>query len=291
MTDRYDTEFSEYQTTKKDKMNRYKFDDAEHLHSLDGRPLMGTSTACKIIAKPLTWWASGMAVGALGWKNGKLMVDGKYKTTPKEERLALAAPHLEKIKGMTTAEYVALLDEAYKAHNVKLTTAAGEGTDLHALLESYCVSCIKENKGIPLAHSTGETPQVSAFVDWSLANVSSFLFSEAHCFSETLWLGGISDAGAVLKNGNRALIDFKSAKAAYFDHFIQLALYDIQISETGMYDKDGNWLVDPMEFNQYIVFPFGATPLKPFERTDVSAFKEAARAAVTLYKHSLQFEG
>ena len=39
--------------------NRYKFDAKEHLHSLDSKPLVGTSTVMGIVAKPLTWWAAG----------------------------------------------------------------------------------------------------------------------------------------------------------------------------------------------------------------------------------------
>ena len=48
---------------------KYQFNEKEHIHTLDDKPLMGTSTVVGIIAKPLTYWASGLAVGKLGCEN------------------------------------------------------------------------------------------------------------------------------------------------------------------------------------------------------------------------------
>ena len=45
----------------------YKFDDKNHLHTLNGKALTGTSSIGNVLAKPLTWWASGLAVSKLGW--------------------------------------------------------------------------------------------------------------------------------------------------------------------------------------------------------------------------------
>src|SRR5437899_1811597 len=52
-------------------VGRYRFHDkdGEHLHTLDGKPLIGTSTAIRVLNKPLTWWAAGMALTPLGWLN------------------------------------------------------------------------------------------------------------------------------------------------------------------------------------------------------------------------------
>ena len=47
-------------------MNRYAFNEQDHIPALDGKPLMGTSTVVGVLSKPLTWWAAGEAVKKLG---------------------------------------------------------------------------------------------------------------------------------------------------------------------------------------------------------------------------------
>ena len=45
-------------------MNRYRYIDENkaHLHLLDEKPLLGTTTCLGILDKPLTWWAAGQAL-------------------------------------------------------------------------------------------------------------------------------------------------------------------------------------------------------------------------------------
>jgi hypothetical protein len=43
-------------------------DRENHVHLLNDKPLIGTSTVVGVIAKPLTWWASGLAVEEMGWQ-------------------------------------------------------------------------------------------------------------------------------------------------------------------------------------------------------------------------------
>lgn len=138
-------------------MNRYKFlnENDEHLHTLDGKPLIGTSTALKVLAKPLTWWAAGLAVAELGWVKEVKTWD-KPKPTKEDieknkiARLLAAELGLEKIKNMDPKEFLALLDIAYKAHSTNLKKTAGAGTDLHLELSNYVLRCIKENGGKPM---------------------------------------------------------------------------------------------------------------------------------------------
>lgn len=256
----------------------YKFDPKEHAHFYGSQPLIGTSTACKIIGKPLTWWAAGLAVEVLGWKNGK--------THGPIERLAHAKEYLEKIQKMSTEEYVNLLDEGYKAHSVRLKDAASDGTDLHADLEGYVKSCIQQNTIF-----ISELPHLKEFSEWAKNHLERFLFSEIHCYSTKLWTGGICDAGAVLKNGDWVLIDFKSAKDAYYDHFIQIALYDLQLSESGGFTEKGEKIFTPDKpFSAYVVVPFGKKHFEPKFRFDTADFKHYAEACLTLYKGSLNYE-
>ena len=60
-------------------------------------------------------------------------------------------------------------------------------------------------------------------------HVEQFLLSEAHCYSERLWVGGITDCVARMKNGKLAVIDFKSSKDAYYGQFVQVAGYALQL--------------------------------------------------------------
>lgn len=262
-------------------MNRYTYTDAKktHLHTLDGRPLIGTSTICKIIAKPLTWWASGMACEKFGWINPK-------KNTPEAVKTALQAAY-KRVMSLSLPEYGKLLTEAYRAHNDRKEKAAEDGTDLHAELEKYVKLCLETNDGIPLAHSVNEIKQVSFFVDWSLENIKSFLWSEAHCYSEKLWVGGITDCGAEMKDGKLAVIDFKSSKDAYFDQFIQVAGYALQIIENGLYTAHGVQTVTYVKpFDVLYIVPFGADDPTPRPHYDVEGRMADFESATRLYKSS-----
>ena len=263
--------------------NRYKYFDEkkQHLHTLDGKPLIGTSTVTKIIAKTLTWWASGMALTQLGWTNPKLV--------KKEDGIEIAAK-ARKNFFINNEEYYDWLQECYRAHDMRKKDAGKTGVDMHEMLEIYVRSCIDTNKGIPLAHNVDESKAVSSFTEWSMANVDTFLFAEGHCYSERLWVGGIADAGAKMKDGNIAIFDFKSAKAAYYDHFIQAAGYALQIAENGVFDKDGNQILGKMEAQTLYIVPFGSEDTTPRPHFDVQGRMQDFEAAVRLYKGSQIFE-
>src|SRR5689334_11430124 len=90
--------------------NEYKFDAENHIHTYLDKPLLGTSTVVGIISKPLTWWASGLAVKEFGWTNKG---NDKVGWTPRELRLKIARDTLEEIRMMTDDQYLTLLDKAY----------------------------------------------------------------------------------------------------------------------------------------------------------------------------------
>jgi len=253
-------------------MNRYRFDDVAHIHLLDGKPLYGTSTIVGVISKgsALVWWGCGKALEPLGWTPTK----GK-----KADRLAAVVEPLAVIKYMTDSDFLKILDECYKNHKKKLDESAVKGIDMHSMLEMY----IKDQmKSIP--SSTEYHSQIMPFVNWCKENVQEFLFSEAFCYSEKLWVGGIADAGAILKDSSTVLIDFKSAKEAYKGHFIQAAGYALQIEENGFFDKDGNIANPPIVFDKLIVVPFGAEKVEPvFNVEPIGDYKKAFINAKELY--------
>ena len=265
---------------------KYKFNTEQHLHTLDDRPLTGTSSIGKILGNPgLVWWASGKACEKLGWTNGKIKVDGKYQNVPPEKRIPVAEEMHDKICSMNVSEYLELLDTAYKAHRTTLQEAAEAGTDLHAELEDYVKAMMK------LKPIRKYDEKIQPFIDWADENVKKFLWSEAHCFDEELWVGGISDAGAELNDGKIAVIDFKSAKDAYPSHFLQTGGYSIQINKNGLWDEGGvknKKLEKPVD--TLLVVPFGAKVVEPVPRYDVEAYQQGFRNAVSLYR-LLGFEG
>lgn len=259
-------------------MSNYKFLDSkgEHMHTLDDKPLIGTSTVTQVIAKPLTYWASGLAVAELGWQNAKLV-------SP-EARLESVGVHLLAIKDMDAKQFLALLDKAYSAHSKVLKTSAVKGTDMHAELEKYVKNSINANRGIPMELLGDWIDPVKLFATWARENVAQFLVSEGYCYSEKLWTGGITDCIAVMKNGHIAILDFKSSKEAYDSQFIQVSGYDIEQAENGIFDANGSIIASPFKVGEYIVIPFGAKKFTVDIRTNVDDYKRGFESAVVLHK-------
>jgi len=258
-------------------MYKYIDEKGQHLHTMDGRPLVGTSTALKVLAKVLTWWASGLACAHLGWS--------KKRENTEEARKTRAEARLKTIKGMTTEQYLETLDTAYKAHTVKLDSSADKGIELHAELERFVKWKMKSQERGLEEEAVGFSPRIAPFIEWTNKNVERFIASEAHCFSIEFWLGGICDCIARLKNGTIAIVDFKSAKIAYEDHFLQCAGYAIQIDENGICDRNGeNTRKLGEKIGELVVFPFGAKTVAAHTRLDVERLKTGYKHVVALYK-------
>lgn len=239
-------------------MYKYIDEKGEHLHTYDGKPLLGTSTIVGVVNKPaLIQWAANQAVEYVAtlWS----------KDTPYDE-----------------AHIQAVLKDARYAHKKKKESAATKGTDMHALLEEYVKECILKG-GSPLTPSQADT-KVKVFADWAVLNVKRFLWSEMNCYSTSLWVGGISDVGAELLNGKNVIIDFKSSKEAYETQFIQCAGYDLQVSENGGYDSKGVKVLEPTTIDGYVIFPFGGN-MQPAFRWNVEEQRASFKACVTLHKH------
>jgi hypothetical protein len=262
---------------------QYTDERGEHLHTLNGKPLFGTSTITKVIAKPLTWWAAGKALEAFGWVNPR-------KTGP-QTVLASARRGMERLAEIlngTVEGYIDFLNDCYRAHDTTKNQAASDGTDMHAELEAYVKRCI-ENGGAPHEITfLGAHKAVAAFAAWAIGNVQRFIWSEAHCYSEPMWVGGITDCGAILKDGKRAVIDFKSSKEAYFDQFAQAAGYAQLIEENGLFTANGVRTHAPMKIDALIIFPFGGGEPKIIHA--VEDYQRAFLAALTLHKLQQSFD-
>jgi len=261
---------------------QYKFDKQNHIHTLDGQPLIGTSSMSSVLAKPLTWWASGLACEKFGWINKGNKIKG---FVSKEKRIKSVEKFLEKAPVNNPEEWLELCDEAYSAHAIKLKDSASDGTDMHEEMEKYIKYCLTNNEGKPTLEYKTKNEKVKILISWAISNVKRFLFSEAYCYSKELWLGGITDCGFEDKNGKYVILDFKSSKEVYLSQFWQCIGYAIQLEENGAFDENGNQI---MKFNKsfdYVaVLPFGME--KPTVQTneDMIGGKEAVKAMCVLYK-------
>ena len=255
--------------------NRYHFDEPKHVHSLDGKPLDGTSSVCGIVYKPLSWWASGKAVEIFGWVHKRERI---------QTRLEASNAVLKKIKKMGDREYLDLIDKAYGNHNVFLDTSAQKGTDLHAELETWAKGQMTGKKKEPIN-------QILRFVNWCRENVDEFLWTELHVYSEKNWTGGICDLGVLMKDGRIGLIDHKSSKETYYTHFLQDGGYVLQVEENkGGFDKDGNRIFElekPIDFIG--VVPYGGDDNTPVIKDNVKDFKDEFKSALKLYRGNKRF--
>ena len=196
---------------------------------------------------------------------------------------------------MKPVKYLELLDDAYKAHSVKLDDSAKAGTDLHKELEGF-VKFMMVGK---IGDTAGFDERIRPFRDWAFHAIKRYLWSEAHCFHEGHWIGGISDVGVELNqimietpdgqievpSGTLAIIDFKSAKEVYSSHFIQAGGYALQVEKNGLFDADGNQigkLDKPIE--ALIIVPFGADIVYPEIRMKAKEYKEGFIHSLALYR-------
>lgn len=274
---------------------RYQDENGRHLHTLDGKPLVGCTTALSIMNKELTWWASGKALEGMGWAPLNKDRDGKpiTKSVANEGRmrerylecLALAETALNKIKVMAPVDYLRHLGGCYRNHSVFVEGKAQAGTDAHELCELWIKSVMAGNE---IPHSV----QIDGIVQWCRKNVRRFLWSEAHCYSEELWVGGISDFGYEDMNGNYVLADIKNRNTWYSSDFFQSGGYDIMMtSNKAGFDRDGKvrFRLDK-PFKAHAVFPLiGFT--EPEISFNVEGNRNAYRCALGLYKENQFIKG
>lgn len=265
-------------------VGRYKYIDEgrNHLHTLDGKPLVGTSTIAKESINKgdglLQWSADLAALCALGAQMAPEAV----------AQLGVEYEDAQKIRDWRAkANAMRAIDQKYpyfgearKAAVRSRDGSAKKGTARHGVLEDYIRACISRNEGKPLK---AEHAGIQMFIDWSLREVEKFYFTEGHCYSERLWIGGISDLGILLKSGKRCVGDHKSSKSAFFDQFIQSALYDIQLAENGILDRNGKKIGEWQLADGYVVFPFRSEPFTPEFRWNAAEYRFVAEAVVGTY--------
>lgn len=251
----------------------YKFNEEKHVHTFEERPLTGTSSIGNVLAKNLTWWAAELA--AIECLEAGIQIPGI-----REEYTEAAAKFGDKKKFAIDAlqKKYPIFKKARFAHFNKKNDTAKAGTDLHAELERFVKDQIHNRVGT-------YDPKIQPFIDWSAKNVKRFLWSEAHCYSTELWIGGIIDAGAELIDDKIVIFDFKSSKETFISQFLQATGYAIQIEENGLFNDQGNQILKlDRPIDGVAIVPFGAEVIEPAFRYDMESYKRGFRSAVDLYR-------
>ncbi|MDE2439305.1 MAG: hypothetical protein KGN01_08000 [Patescibacteria group bacterium] len=254
-----------------------KWGRAPHIHTLNARPLKGVTTVKSIISKGEVlqqWYADNAAVAALAKPQQDIKVE--YDAVQAiSDKIARAQKKKELDK-----KYPDFAESRMAAVSSR-DNAAETGTDMHAEIESYIKECLS-NGGKPLSITL--TDKVAPFVEWAIKNIDHFVFSEACCYSEEMWTGGIADVGFMLKNEEFIIGDFKSSREAYLDQFLQIAFYDRMLRENGGLSKQGEHLFDWKHTDGYIVFPFRSSPFKPERNDNIDGLWKAVDATILLDK-------
>lgn len=236
----------------------YQFDDKNHMHTLDGKPLHGVTTVLSVISKPaLIQWAAGMA--------SQYIEDEVAKIAKENDGLG----YLKELGD----RWATILKEARVAHRKKKEAGGDWGKNVHEAIEKWIKT--KEEPDL-------ESTQLIAFENfkrWSEENKVEFLESEKHLHSKELWIGGICDL-VIKMDGKKYVADIKTSSAIYNEHFFQMAAYALMLEEQGHNDIEG-YLVINLKKD-------GKMDLKM--ALDMELNKQAFKHALGLYKiiNSLQ---
>lgn len=187
----------------------YHFDSDKHIHYLDGKCLMGTTTVLGVIAKPqLIPWAVNMAIDYI--KANSKLVKGFYAVNSKT------------------------LAGAKVAHSKNKEKAAEKGTDIHAMIEELVKNAITNAGGYLDGSAIGPHKQVNDFIEWAVERNVKFLESEISVYSRTMFVGGICDLMFEI-DGKVYVGDIKTSKYIYTTYWFQTAAYQVCMQEMGMY--------------------------------------------------------
>jgi len=207
---------------------RYEFNEENHVHTLDGKPLTGCTTVLGVIAKPaLISWAANMVARYI------------------EEHCVSAE------KGIDYVVSKEQLEEARKAHTKRKEKAGDWGKELHAKIEVLIKQAMDKGDGY-LTEATVDDERIAPFVEWAQANNVKFLASEQNIYSEKMWTGGIVDIICEI-DGKRFLGDLKtSGSGLHPENWWQMGGYDMMLEEMGEKPADGYVLLNIKQNGEFV---------------------------------------
>lgn len=238
---------------------KFEFDEKEHIYTLNGKPLLGTTTVLGIIAKPaLIPWAAGEVVKYIqeNCEKDEDFVEGETLYTVSEDDLK----------------------KAKSAHRKKKEKAADWGTLVHKAIEIWIATGIIPEK-VDLSEKSYELKEehfvaITHFVNWAAENSVRFIFSEKRVYSTEWWLGGTIDFICEI-NGKKFIGDIKTSSNIYEEYFLQTAAYAKMALEMGIVAEiDGMIILNCKKDGEF----------KKDERYNIHANIKAFEAALTLYK-------
>lgn len=258
-----------------ERLERYSFDEAKHIHMLDGKPLMGTTTVLGIINKPfLVQWAADLAaISALS--SGEHFPD-----------LLAEYEEVKKIEGSyARAKAMKQLDSAYPAfkvargaHRLKKEKAGDWGTIVHKAIEVWIASRVEpvevDIKGTMEKILPEHHVAIQNFINWAIEKDVQFFESEKGIYSEIWWVGGIVDFVCKI-DGKLFVGDLKTSGDIYESYWLQTAAYAKMMVELGVHEHfDGMVIVNCRKDGT----------VKVEERKDIAGNIKAFEAALTLHK-------
>lgn len=126
----------------------------------------------------------------------------------------------------TAEELLPVIDEALKQHEVKKEEAASIGSTVHDWAEKFANAKLLGTE-MPNLSEEMDGPVlagVMAFLDWYNAHSIKFKATERMLYSKQYQYVGIADAVAMI-DGKWILVDYKTGKRIYNEHFYQLSAY------------------------------------------------------------------
>lgn len=202
----------------------FKFNEKEHLYTLDGKPMTGVTTILSVIAKPaLIQWAANMAC------------DYVDKASQSEK--------------FTLKDLPDILKEARLAHRKKKEDAGSKGTDVHKEIEGI-IKVFLLTDGLP-EYLANLSEQAKLFVAWAKENKVKFLASEKRVYNddEKLWYAGTADFVAEI-DGKKYVGDTKTSNQIYPEAFYQMAAYRAALERMGETDFAGSVVVNINKKNE-----------------------------------------
>jgi hypothetical protein len=109
---------------------------------------------------------------------------------------------------------------------------ADVGTLCHNIVECYLTKKEVDYSDYTPNQRTLAEGAAKKFFDWEKKNKFVFIKSELQLVSEKYFFGGTCDIYCEL-DGKKTLIDIKTSKACYSEHFTQVAAYKILLEENG----------------------------------------------------------
>lgn len=236
----------------------FRFDEATHTYWLGEQRMTGVTTVLGVIAKPmLIGWAANMCADYILEHASKEGLDSNG--------VLLVEPQV--------------IEDGRTAHSRKRDRRASEGTDTHALVETYVKSCINSNDGDAMPFTTTDH-QLHQFVHWALENKVKFLESEKVMYHPEWFVGGTTDLLFVL-GGKKYIADIKTSKTVYYEAHVQMAAYRAMLETMGETDIHGSVIIH---------LPPSGT-LQTYYHFDLETNLNVFKAALTIYRAKQMYDG